>query len=152
MNTPGDNSYWCVCVGWAYEDYNLKNNICPSSCTDHQYYIGDDDPEDEGVPPHHFASALGKAGGIPGERCMIYIETIRDRGVTNIAKTVSHEVGHCLDLWHSEYNPATGTKIQDNQQIHAKAVIFRKYFVFFKKNGKNNQHLPAQRRHIYKNL
>lgn len=108
VDVPGDSLYWTVCVGWAYEHSYVKKNMCPEGCNDHQFYYGDDDPEDEGVPPGYMVSVVGKAASIPGERCMIYLENLRDRGATNIPKTVSHEVGHCLDLRHSAYDPATG--------------------------------------------
>jgi hypothetical protein len=102
----GDSAFWCVCLGWGYEAGPLKDNQCPPTCN-HKFYFGDDDPEDEGVPPHHMASILGIASGHPGETCMVFVETIRDRG-GNLVRTASHEVGHCLGLLHSPYDPATG--------------------------------------------
>jgi len=104
VDVPGDSSYWCVTVSWAYESTDKKEFVeCSAGCTDHDFYSGDDDPENEGVPAGYRVSTYGIAGGIPGESCMIFLEIQRDRGGISIPELVSHEVGHCFDLSHADY-------------------------------------------------
>jgi len=82
-----------------------KKQVCPITCTDHDFYLGDDDPENEGVEPGYISSVLGIAT-LGGESCMIFLEIHRDRDYGDsgtIAETVAHEVGHCLGLEHASY-------------------------------------------------
>ena len=110
VDVSGDSGYWCTTVGWAYESGDTKNDQCPSSCTTHDFYAGDDDPENEGVEAGYRVSTYGIADGIGenSERCMIFLEIQRDRGDLSVAELVSHEVAHCLGLEHASYYPATG--------------------------------------------
>ena len=106
---PGDTRYWTACVGWGYEKELGSFFTCPANCEDHTLWFGDNDPDNEGVPPDHGGVSLGTAEGIGigAEKCMIWLEPIREVSAS-IHKTVSHEVGHLFGLEHSEYDPATG--------------------------------------------
>jgi len=106
-DVPGDGRYWAACVGWGYEKELRYVFPCPANCEDHTIWYGDNDPQHEGVPPDHGGVSGGTAEDIIAERCMIWLESIRDVSAS-IQKIVSHEVGHLFGLEHSEYDPATG--------------------------------------------
>ena len=106
-DVPGDSRYWAACVGWGYEKELRNFFTCPANCEDHKIWYGDNDPQNEGVPPGHGGVSGGTAEGIIAERCMIWLESIREVSAS-IQKIVSHEVGHLFGLEHSEYDPATG--------------------------------------------
>ena len=46
---------------------------------------------------------MGVVNAIGGVSADVYVECIRDRG-SDISRTVSHEVGHLLGLYHAQYN------------------------------------------------
>jgi len=101
VDVAGDSAFWTVCVGWAYESADTKIVRCRHG--DHTFYLGDDDPENEGVPAGYRSSVHGIVESISGEKCLLFCEIIRDRGALSIGRVTTHEVGHLLGLEHATY-------------------------------------------------
>lgn len=101
VDVAGSGEYWAVAVAWCYDSRSRKEYTCSSK----KYYVGDDDPEGEGLRPSSggiSATILGKANGIPGTTADIYVECLRDKG-RPVLRTTAHEIGHLLGLYHAPY-------------------------------------------------
>ena len=107
VDVEGSSDFLTVTLGLAYEYKLTKEPFEPNPSCGPQFYGGDDDPEDEGVAPGYMACVYGVVPSIPEDKCLVFIETYRDRPLGGgIARTAAHEIGHDFGLQHSDYEAA----------------------------------------------